>query len=59
MKAFQQEKGTYLCRELLKTAGPEQPVPALRDDVYYASRPCAQIVQTACEIVEKHLMTKE
>ena len=28
MKAFSHEKGTYLCRELLATAGPEQPIPA-------------------------------
>jgi len=57
MKAFQQEKGTYLCRELLKTAGPEQPIPALRDDAYYASRPCEGCIKFAASLVDNYILT--
>ena len=52
--------GTINCAELLgRPAAPEAPVPDARTAAYYASRPCARIVQTACEIVEEHLTTKE
>lgn len=57
---FVERLGTINCAELLnRPPVPESPVPEERTASYYASRPCARIVQTACEIVEKHLMTKE
>lgn len=57
MKAFSHEKGTYLCRELLATAGPEQPIPAKRDDAYYASRPCESCIKFAAKLVEEYVLT--
>ena len=57
---FVERLGTINCAELLQRPPvPEAPVPEERTAAYYASRPCARIVQTACEIVEKHLLTKE
>ena len=57
---FVERLGTINCAELLnRPPVAEAPVPEERTAAYYASRPCAKIVQTACEIVEKHLMTKE
>lgn len=57
---FVERLGTINCAELLnRPPVPEAPVPEARTAAYYAARPCARIVQTACEIVEKHLMTKE
>ena len=59
MKAFAHEKGTYLCRELLATAGPEEPIPAKRDDAYYASRPCEGCIKFAASLVDKYILTGE
>ena len=57
---FVERLGTINCAELLnRPPVPESPVPEERTASYYASRPCAKIVQTACEIVETHLLTKE
>ncbi len=53
---FVSSLGTVNCAKLLgKPEGPEPPVPDPRTPDYYASRPCAGIIRTACEIIEKHL----
>ena len=59
MKAFEAEKGTYLCRELLATAGPEEPAPAVRDDAYYASRPCEGCIKLAAAMTDKYILGKK
>lgn len=56
MHAFELEKGTYLCRELLKTAGPEEPIPAKRDDAYYASRPCESCIKFAAYLTDEYII---
>ena len=51
---FEAEKGTIICRELLGLEkGQFEPVPAVRTSEYYTKRPCADLVYTAAEIVEK------
>ena len=48
--------GTVNCAKLLgKPEGSEPPTPDPRTTDYYASRPCARIIRTACEIIEMHL----
>lgn len=52
-KAFQNKHGTILCRELLGIKqGPDSPTPLARTKQYYASRPCAQFVSDAAELLE-------
>jgi C_GCAxxG_C_C family probable redox protein len=57
MRAFEAEKGSYICRELLKTAGPEEPIPARRDDAYYNSRPCEGCIKFAAALVDEYILT--
>ena len=55
-KAFTDQHGTIICRELLGLpAGASDPAPALRTDRYYDTRPCPRLIQSAAEILEKRL----
>lgn len=56
MKAFEAEKGSYLCRELLRISGPEDPAPARRDDAFYASRPCEGCIRFAAALVDEYII---
>ena len=49
---------SIICRELLKIkeGSPISPAPDARDANYYATRPCAKIVENASEIVEKYIL---
>lgn len=52
--------GTVNCGELLGRApGPENPEPEARTAAYYAARPCARIIRTACEMIERQLADGE
>lgn len=51
---FIEKNGTINCAELLnRPAQPEEPTPDKRTAEYYASRPCARIVVSACEVIEE------
>ena len=51
---FKEEMGSIICRELLgQPAG--DPIPEPRTEQYYKQRPCAEIVATAAELLEKYL----
>jgi len=57
---FREANGSIICRELL--AGIESstdPTPAARDAAYYKKRPCADIVSSAAEILDRILQEKE
>ena len=49
---FKQENGSITCAELLglRTGNAESPTPGARTQEYYAKRPCAMMVETACRI---------
>lgn len=55
---FKKRNGSIICRELLKIkeGSPISPAPDARDANYYATRPCAKIVENASEIVEKYIL---
>lgn len=58
--AFKEVNGTMICREILGILEREESAaPSLRTEEYYASRPCARIVRSAAEILEKHLFIVE
>jgi len=51
--------GTINCAALLdRVEQPESPVPEARTPEYYAARPCARIVLSACNIIEEMLAEK-
>ena len=52
---FREEKGSYVCRELLGLDGASSPIPAARTGEYYQSRPCPGLVRCAAEITERML----
>ncbi|MBQ0109280.1 MAG: C_GCAxxG_C_C family protein [Clostridiales bacterium] len=57
---FKKEHKTYICRELLAgIPNTEGKSPAVRDAKYYAVRPCARFVLTACEVLDKVISERE
>lgn len=51
-EAFRQANGSLICAELLglRERKPQEPKPEERTAVYYAKRPCAQMVESAARI---------
>ena len=59
-RQFLERNGTISCAELLGKAGvPEDPTPEERTPEYYAKRPCARIIASACEMIDGMLAEKE
>ncbi|MBQ7908975.1 MAG: C_GCAxxG_C_C family protein [Elusimicrobiaceae bacterium] len=54
-EAFKKQNGSIICRELLGVNGAQAPVPQERTEQYYKKRPCADMVGSAAEILEKLL----
>ncbi|MCQ2796830.1 MAG: C-GCAxxG-C-C family protein [Bacilli bacterium] len=55
-KGFEKENGFIQCRHLLHLAeNKSSPKPSKRNEKYYHSRPCVEIVGSATRILEKHL----
>ena len=53
---FQQEHGTLVCRELLKSLpGKLKQDPQPRTEAYYKVRPCVRFVETAAKLLEELL----
>jgi len=50
-KAFQEQNGSYICREILKNP-PTDPNPFPRTEEYYATRPCVRMVATAAKLMD-------
>lgn len=59
-RRFVEKNGTVSCAELLGRAGvPENPTPEERTPEYYAKRPCARIIRSACQIIDDMLAEGE
>ena len=55
-RRFQEQHGSYICRELLETYPVVPgPAPEPRTPAYYDHRPCVKYVRTAAEITESLL----
>ena len=53
---FEEENGSYLCRELLGEKGRDtSPVPEARSEAYYKKRPCAELVAIAARLLDEYL----
>ncbi len=55
---FRKNNGSLLCRELLGGTASSVPTPAERNEHYYATRPCARMVESAIRIYCKYLEGK-
>jgi C_GCAxxG_C_C family probable redox protein len=60
-KEFKDITGSIICRELLglDADGNQNPVPQKRDNIYYNTRPCEQLVKDASEITERFLAERK
>ena len=59
-RRFVEKNGTVSCAEMLGRAGvPESPTPEERTPEYYAKRPCARIIRSACQLIDEMLAEKE
>ena len=59
-RQFVERNGTVSCAELLGRAGvPESPTPEERTPEYYARRPCARIIRSACQLIDGMLAEQE
>lgn len=55
---FREQYETICCREILERAGcVAAPDPSERTAAYYAARPCARVVASAAEIIERTLQS--
>jgi len=58
--AFKDKAGSLICRELLGLPpGADEPVSDARTDAYYKSRPCAELVGLAAQILDEHFKKGE
>lgn len=53
-KGFRERHGSLLCRELLEKPD-TSPNPTARTEAFYHSRPCAQFVYDAAELVDRYI----
>ena len=51
---FREQVGSIVCREILKNP-PSDPAPSPRTAEYYRQRPCARMVFTAAQILDRYI----
>ena len=55
-KAFEEENGSIVCRELLGLdKKKEDPTPEQRTEAYYKKRPCAKLIHMSAAILEQYI----
>ncbi len=54
MGKFQEQAGSYICRELLDKPATD-PAPSPRTAEYYAKRPCTRMVMLAASLLDTHI----
>jgi C_GCAxxG_C_C family probable redox protein len=59
MGQFKDQCGSYICRELLDVAGPEEPTPEKRTAKYHRERPCGECVRYAARILDEEVLKCE
>lgn len=59
-KAFEEENGSIVCRELLGlTVKKQEPTPEARTKEYYKKRPCKELVGCAAQILDEFIKGME
>lgn len=52
MKGFEQELSSYICRDIIKVLGAQEPSPTPRTDEFYKARPCEKCVRCAARLLD-------
>ena len=56
MKGFADEMGSYVCRDVLKVLGAQEPSPNPRTEEFYRVRPCVKCVMCAARLVDTQIL---
>ena len=59
-KAFENENGSIICRELLGLTAPgaDSPTPEKRCGAYYKKRPCAELLECSAKLLDELIKEK-
>ena len=52
MKGFEQELSSYICRDIIKVLGAQEPSPTPRTEEFYKARPCEKCVRCAARLLD-------
>ena len=52
MRGFEAELGSYICRDVIKVLGAQEPTPTVRTDEFYVKRPCVKCVHCAARLMD-------
>ena len=55
---FKAEHGSIICREILDKQAQVGGTPEARTPEYYAKRPCARVIASACQLIDEMLEEK-
>ena len=53
MRGFEAELSSYICRDIIKVIGAQDPRPTERTDEFYIKRPCVKCVRCAARLVDQ------
>lgn len=56
MKGFESELSSYICRDIIKVIGSQEPMPTPRSDEFYKKRPCVKCVRCAARLVDTQIL---
>lgn len=56
MKSFESEMGSYVCRDVIKVLGAQEPNPTPRTEEFYKARPCVKCVMCAARLVDTQIL---
>lgn len=56
MKAFADELSSYVCRDIIKVIGTQEPMPTPRSDEFYKTRPCVKCVRCAVRLLDTMIL---
>ena len=54
-KSFEEKTGAITCRDILGIKGSSEPCSPPRDASFYATRPCAKMVQISAQILDEYV----
>jgi len=56
MKGFQEELSSYICRDIIKVLGAQEPSPTPRTEELYKVRPCEKCVRCAARLMDTQIL---
>ena len=56
MNGFKDELSSYICRDIIKVLGAQEPAPTPRTEEFYKVRPCEKCVRCAARLVDTMIL---